>query len=336
MSTEPSNFPRLTLIRTQFDRINQPVEEIQEFESAILRQGGCEVVTGLPRLPWFKVTARLVAAGALVLERLLSLARRGGSRTRTYLCIGYIAPHYLAHKTFPYFTLPGARRVVWLYDAWEKDLPEIARTLLRWRIDVAFVSSRQAAEYLNAIPGCTAHWLPEAVTVDVHHSKPWDQRTIDVLQLGRRWDWYHNAIEPICHARGWNYRFEEKPRALVFPTRQGFIDGLADAKISICVPSSITHPERSGAVETMTWRYLQSMASGCLVLGRMPAEMRALFDYEPMLEIDEGDPAGQLAGILAHFDRHIPLLERNLAFARDHHQWPQRWDSLRRALGLSS
>ena len=53
--------------------------------------------------------------------------------------------------------------------------------------------------------------------------------------------------------------------------RDAFIDGLARSRVSICVPSSVTHPERAGDIETMTIRYLQSMVSKCVVLGRAPA-----------------------------------------------------------------
>ena len=82
----------------------------------------------------------------------------------------------------------------------------------------------------------------------------------------------------------------------------------------------------------MTWRYLQSMSSKCLILGRMPHEMRLLFDYDPILEIDFTDPAGQLRAILKSFDTYAELIERNYRCVQEHHQWPNRIASIERYL----
>ena len=333
MSEAGSRTVRPTLIQTAFDRVYQPIEEIHEFEEAIVASGRWDVVRGLPRMPLFKGTARLVELGARLLEPIVHRINPMGTR-RTYLSVGYLSPHYLAHKTFPHFILPGGSRAVWLYDAWEKDLPAVARTLQKWRVRWAFVTSRQAAEWLNAagLPDFEAHWVPEAVSVAVHRRKPWTERGTAILQLGRRWDAYHEAIEPFCRAAGHRYLYESVPGRIIYATRAEFLEGLADARISVCVPSSITHPARSGCIETMTWRYLQSMASGCLILGRMPNEMRALFDYEPMIEIDLEQPAAQLAQILSEYERYLPLIERNLEEVRRRHQWTNRLETIERIL----
>jgi hypothetical protein len=74
------------------------------------------------------------------------------------------------------------------------------------------------------------------------------------------------------------------------------------------------------------------MASGCLILGRMPNEMRALFDYEPMIEIDLEQPAAQLAQILSEYERYLPLIERNLEEVRRRHQWTNRLETIERIL----
>jgi hypothetical protein len=74
----------------------------------------------------------------------------------------------------------------------------------------------------------------------------------------------------------------------------------------------------------MTWRYLQSMASKCLILGKVPDEMRQLFDYCPIVEIDVDDPEGQLRQVLSEYMSYLPLIERNYAFVEKSHQWPNR------------
>ena len=36
------------------------------------------------------------------------------------------------------------------------------------------------------------------------------------------------------------------------------------------------------------------MASRCLILGKMPDDMKYLFDYNPILEIEEQNPIAQI------------------------------------------
>ena len=123
--------------------------------------------------------------------------------------------------------------------------------------------------------------------------------------------------------------FEEKKGQLIFPTEKDLIDGLARTKISICVPSNITHPERAGDIETMTVRYLQSMASKCLVVGHAPQEMVELFGYNPVVEIDMEKPAEQIRDILENFTDYIPLIEKNYIETLANHTWNDRWQQIR-------
>ena len=74
----------------------------------------------------------------------------------------------------------------------------------------------------------------------------------------------------------------------------------------------------------MTWRYLQSMAAKCLVVGRAPDEMKQLFNYDPVIEIDMNDPCGQLRHIIDHYADYEALIEKNYQTVRERHQWPNR------------
>ena len=73
----------------------------------------------------------------------------------------------------------------------------------------------------------------------------------------------------------------------------------------------MTHPERSGDVETVTYRYFESMASGCLIWGKCPQELFDLFGYNPVIEADEHDPYGQLDEILQNLGKYQELVGRN-------------------------
>jgi hypothetical protein len=175
------------------------------------------------------------------------------------------------------------------------------------------------------VPGLDVVWMPEAIEPTLYSpDRPLAERSIDVIELGRRWATYHDKIRDHCAARGYVHRYEKTRGQLVFETREDFLRGLGDSKISVCFPSSLTHPERSGDVETMTLRYLESVASGCVIVGRCPAEMRDLFGYNPVVEADLGDPVGQIDQILQSLPSFEPLLDRNLQRLREVGTWDTR------------
>ena len=61
----------------------------------------------------------------------------------------------------------------------------------------------------------------------------------------------------------------------------------------------------------MTWRY-PAVDGGqvLLIIGRMPEEMKQLFDYDPIIEIDMSDPCGQFGGARTGTELHAPDREK--------------------------
>ncbi len=82
-------------------------------------------------------------------------------------------------------------------------------------------------------------------------------------------------------------------------------------KISICFPKSSTDPESSGGVETVTFRYFESIASKCLIVGHCPQELKDLFGYNPVIEIKESGEGEQLLRLLSNIGRYQDLVEKN-------------------------
>jgi hypothetical protein len=219
-----------------------------------------------------------------------------------------------------------AETIVYCFDCWPPQYDAWAALFRRQRMRVTFISARQsAARMRERVPGLDVVWMPEAIEPTLYSpDRPLAERSIDVIELGRRWATYHDKIRDHCAARGYVHRYEKTRGQLVFETREDFLRGLGDSKISVCFPSSLTHPERSGDVETMTLRYLESVASGCVIVGRCPAEMRDLFGYNPVVEADLGDPVGQIDQILQSLPSFEPLLDRNLQRLREVGTWDTR------------
>lgn len=237
-----------------------------------------------------------------------------------------------ASAVAPWFARPS-RRSIYLFDAWPAHHESIQRYVESWGVHYAFVSSSVAARRLAAISNhCTFVWIPEGVDPESYRHRPPAERDIDVLQLGRKFDAHHVVIAPALEAAGRRYEYERQKGKLVFESRDAFVDGLSRSRISICVPSSVTHPERAGNIETMTTRYLQSMASGCLVLGKAPAEMIELFGYNPVIEIDMTDPGGQVIRLLEEYESYLPLIEKNRDHVMRDHTWRKRWEQITHVL----
>ena len=219
-----------------------------------------------------------------------------------------------------------AETIVYAFDCWPPRYGRWEKFFRRHHMRVAFFSARQSAEHFQRrVPEMESLWLPEAVDATRYDgSKPLAQRTIDVLELGRRSSPYHDAVVASLAKSGRVHKFESTPGSIIFPTFEELVAGFADAKISICFPSSMTHPQRSGDVETITHRFFESMASGCLLVGHAPRELVDLFGYNPVIEADMTDPAGQLDAILRAIDTHAPLVARNRARLAEVGTWDAR------------
>ena len=233
-----------------------------------------------------------------------------------------------AARTAPWFVRTG-RRSIYLFDAWPARHGEIRDFVETWGIQYAFISSSQAVERLSRLSDrCTFIWVPEGVDPARYQQRSFIEKDIDVLQLGRKYDAHHALIAPALESAGKSYLYEKEKGGIIFPTRDEFVAGLARSRISICVPSNMTHPDRAGDIETMTIRYLQSMVSKCLVLGHAPAEMVELFGYNPVVEMDMADPAVQIIEILRDYESYIPLIEKNLSVVSRDHTWSNRWERM--------
>ncbi len=300
---------QFTLVKTNFNH-HVSMDLYYEFEARIINKPNWEIINGVGSIQ------------ARVLRQLLKFIppiQLPIKKHKNYVVIGY-----QKEKFFPYFHFNADLKVLWMYDAWEPLFDEIEKTIRAYKINLVFTASKQSAEYFNTlnIPNFQSHWIPEGIDVTQYQFIPYQERTTDVLQLGRKWNEYHEKIKSI--ESDLVYQYEKKAGQIIFPSREDFLFGLSNSKISICVPSNITHPKITGSISTITNRFLQSMASRCLILGKLPHDMLHLFDYNPIIEIDEENPVAQIEAILANFDTYIPLIEKNYEVVKNFHNWDNR------------
>ncbi|BAV10200.1 hypothetical protein SAMN05421788_104430 [Filimonas lacunae] len=242
--------------------------------------------------------------------------RSGGKRIRFAMLMGASFD-----KLFPAYWWKGDN-YVYMYDAWPRFLPYIIKSCKALNIKTIFFSSHKSAEYFNKqASGINAYWIPEGIHVQEYKWRNYNDKNIDVLEFGRKYDMYHNAIAPALELESRVHLYEKVKGQVVFQTRADFIDALSRAKISVCVPSNITNPERAEDISSMTLRYLQSMVSKCLIVGVLPEEMKELFNYCPIIEIEEGRYAEQIVEVLNNYDQYIPLIEKNYQAVTESHTW---------------
>jgi hypothetical protein len=206
---------------------------------------------------------------------------------------------------------------LYIFDHW----PWANQVLVDWvnlfSIDKVFFSALQSTELFNEHFNAEKPrgvWVPEGIYAQNYYAQTPAQKDIDVIEFGRRYETYHEKISPVLSKMGYTHYFQ----------RGKINDPLSRSKISICFPSSITHPERSGYISTMTLRYLQSMISKCLVVGKMPYDMQFLFDYNPIIEVDDDYPDKQILDILRSYSDYLPLIEKNYQTVMGHHLWAHR------------
>ena len=278
---------------------------------------------GVPALPDSMSNPDCLAARAMYKFRWMWNFRRSSAGP---VFVSYMA--YSEIKTFPfsYWT----EIIPYSFDCWPKYYDWWASFYHRERVRIAFLTARQSAQYFaDLFPNMTSVWLPEAIDpAEYDGSKPWAQRNIDVLEMGRRLDHYHHKITDKLAQSEYVHLYDRGTEKGIFPHRPALVDGLAHSKILICFPRSQTNPEVAEAVETVTYRYFQAMASKCLIVGHAPQELLDLFGYNPVVEVQDGEEFEQLEWVLFNLGSFTDLVQRNYARLLEVGTWKSRVETI--------
>jgi hypothetical protein len=260
----------------------------------------------------------------LVIKAGLNISRFCTRQTESTFAI-HMGPDY--GRSLPLFSRHD-HNYAYFFDLWPRHHQSVQQFMDKGNLTKAFFSTYHATKRCRDMGYSNVYWVPEGINPAHYTTVPNQHKDIDVLELGRKHATIHQQIKVALSQGQKVHLYEKEAGKVIFTSQSDFVKGLARSKISICIPTSVTHPEVAEGISTMTNRYLQSMVSKCLVVGVLPDEMKRLFDYNPVVELDQKYPAEHLLEILDNFDSYGELIERNYKTVIEHHTWGTRWDTI--------
>lgn len=231
----------------------------------------------------------------------------------------FVEPVSLYFDTFPDYALREVIPFVW--DCWPQYFDKMCSWLEKHDVKTAIFTSSQTAErIMERFPKMNVMWCPEAVDASCYkEGKPLRERSVDLLEFGRSNEKVFKAALPkivnhVCTMQNGKYIY----------TNEQLYDVMGDAKVTITLPRSMTHPDVAGDIETLTQRYWECMLSRIVMVGHAPRELVELVGYNPVIELKEHHVAEQIAEVLAHINDYQEMVCKNRETALKMGDWKMR------------
>lgn len=239
----------------------------------------------------------------------------------------FIEPVSIAFDTFPYYATHEIIPFIW--DCWPRYYDKMERWIRRHKVRTAIFTSREEMEAMHKrLPGVKMFHCPEAVDTSLYYKgRDLHERSIDLLEFGRSNEKVlgTNSIDGIRHVC-------TRQNGQFIYTNDELFHAMADAKTTICLPCSITHPNVAEGVETMTQRYWEAMLSRMVIIGHCPKELEDILGYNPVIEIDTAHPAEQIRSIIKDITSYQEFVDKNHEAALRLGDWTVRIRELMTAL----
>lgn len=230
-----------------------------------------------------------------------------------------VSTSVLTHEIIPFF-----------WDCWPCFHDKVESWLKKHKVKTAiFTSLQEMAEIKRRLPDLNVVHCPEGVDTSIYkEGKELKYRDIDILEFGRP----NNIISSNIPLLNTVRTAEISPRL----SDQELREMMENAKITICFPRNITHPEETGNVETLTQRYWEAMLSRMVIIGHCPQELKDLIGYNPVIEYDYStEGSSQINDILNHIEDYQTLVDKNRNAALKHGDWKIRMKKIYNEISLS-
>lgn len=231
----------------------------------------------------------------------------------------FVEPVSVSFDTFPDYSRYEVIPMVW--DCWPRYFEKMCHWIEKHRVRTAIFTSSQTAERMQVrFPKMNIMYCPEAIDVSCYQAGvPLAERSIDLLEFGRSngklfRDGFPQSVRHIC----------TNQNGVFIYNNEELYGAMGQAKITIALPRSMTHPELAGDIETLTQRYWESMLSGMVMVGHAPKELVDLIGYNPVIELDATHGNEQILDILSHIGEYQELADRNRTAALKYGDWSVR------------
>lgn len=238
---------------------------------------------------------------------------RGEARLR------FVEPVSMSFDTFPDYARYEIVPMIW--DCWPQYFEKTCKWLKRHQVHTAIFTSSQTADRMRErLPYMNIIWCAEALNdSDYKKGMPLKERSIDVLEFGRSNENVVRAENLI--KRGLNYICTKQDGKFVY-TNEQLCEAMGKAKVSIALPRSMTQPEITGDVETLTQRYWECMFSRMVMVGHAPKELVDFIGYNPVVELKSNVSSEALvADVVEHIGDYQGLVDRNRETAERLGSW---------------
>jgi hypothetical protein len=223
-----------------------------------------------------------------------------------------------------------------LWDCWPNSYANLIKSLRLLDVKTAFFTQSAVAEKVREELGIDTCWIPEGVDIGVYSKGGLlSERRITLYELGRQMPNYHKEICKLvkdgCVSTFYANRYLENGdlMQLAFPTYEALLEALPQIQITVSFPKSLTHPDLSGGIETLTQRYWESMLTRSLIVGHCPGELITVLGYNPVIEVDWENPADQLRSIVSNISKYQSLVDKNYEQALSHASWSSRMNVIK-------
>lgn len=239
----------------------------------------------------------------------------------------FVEPVSINFDTFPDTAFYEIIPMIW--DCWPCYFEKVCAWFEKYRVKTAIFTSSQTAERMRErFPDMNIMYCPEGIDVSCYkEGRVLKKRTIDLLEFGRSNDKVLKADFPDSV----NHVCTKVNGKFVFSNEQLY-SAMCDAKVTIALPRSMTQPEIAGDIETLTQRYWECMLSRIVMVGHAPKELIDLIGYNPVIEMDYGNPVMQITDILTHIEDYQELVDKNRAYALKYGDWTLRMKDVMRFL----
>lgn len=237
----------------------------------------------------------------------------------------FVEPVSITFDTFPYYATHEVIPFIW--DCWPCYFDKMEAWFNRHKTRMAIFTSRMEMEEMKRrCPQVNMLWCPEAVDGSLYkEGKALRDRSIDLLEFGRS----NERILGHIDDSKINHVCTLVDGKFVYSNEQLF-DAMGDAKITVCLPKSLTHPDVAQGIETLTQRYWEAMLSRMIIIGHAPQELIDVCGYNPVIELpSDGQPIDNLLQkILNNLDSYQQLVDKNRLIAIVHGLWNVRIKSV--------